>query len=53
MKWIHTKKYKGKIFNGSYERKPNGQRIFNLIYKSIELSFESYQAAKLLGWKKI
>lgn len=48
--WIHTTKYKNKKFKGSYERKKNGQRIFNLTFKNIEISFEGYGQAKKMGW---
>jgi len=49
-RWINEKKYKNKEFKGSYERKKNGQRIFNLAFKDIEISFEGYGQAKKLGW---
>lgn len=44
--WVHTKKYKGKIFNGKYERRANKQRIFVLSSGAIEKEFESHEAAK-------
>lgn len=48
--WKH-KKF-AREFKGSYEIKKNGQRVFNLSYKGHEISFESYQQAKKLGWVK-
>jgi hypothetical protein len=51
--WIHSTKYKTKEFKGSYERKKNGQRIFNLTSGKLEFTFEGVASAKKLGWVNI
>jgi len=48
-----NKKHGSKIFTGSYEIKKNGQRVFNLTCVWMEISFESYNQAKKLGWVKL
>lgn len=51
--WKH-KKYKS-AFIGFYERDAKGERVFVLISMKEPLrriTFESYQAAKALGWHK-
>lgn len=49
--WKHSKKYKKKLFKGSYERDKKGERIFVLTgFKRIV--FESHEAAKKAGWIK-
>lgn len=47
-----TKKYKSK-FKGTYERDKKGERIFVLTSaRGKRIVFESWQAAKKLGWSK-
>jgi hypothetical protein len=44
---------KGPAFTGSYERDRKGERVFILASDSGKrITFESYQAAKKLGWVK-
>lgn len=55
--WVHEK-YQKKQFKGSYSWL-KGERVFELTYikENGELgkrvTFESWQAAKSLGWKKV
>lgn len=45
--------FKGKIsflFKGSYERDKKGERVFILTHPKRRITFESWQAAKKLGW---
>jgi hypothetical protein len=51
--WTHTK-YKTK-FKGTYERDSKGERVFILTGKgksTKRITFESWQMAKKIGWKK-
>lgn len=48
--WKH-KKYKTK-FKGSYERDKKGERVFILNSGKRRITFESWQAAYKLGWRK-
>lgn len=52
-KW-KNKKYPG-TFYSAYERDKNGERIFVLKKEGggRRITFESWNAAKSLGWKKI
>lgn len=51
-----NKKYKKKHFVGYYQWF-NGERVFELVHwsngKMIRKTFESWQAAKALGWVKV
>lgn len=51
-KW--TYKLKPRIFKGTYERDRKGERVFILTFKGPNgvrrVTFESWQAAKKLGW---
>lgn len=52
--WKHIK-YSGP-FKGEYERDKDGQRVFVLrseVVKTNKKTFESWQMAKSLGWKKV
>lgn len=49
-RWFHTKRFIGKPFTGTYERDRKGERVFILTYKKTRKTFESFQAAKKLGW---
>lgn len=48
-----NKKYPG-TFYGSYARDSDGERVFLLkrVEKARRITFESWQAAIALGWKK-
>lgn len=48
--WSH-KKYKNRKFAGRYVRL-KGERVFNLTDGVRTVTFESWQAAKAMGWKK-
>lgn len=48
--WTH-KKYSGK-FQGSYVRL-YGERVFELVGAKRFITFESWQAAKSMGWRKV
>lgn len=50
--WKHPK-YKG-LYRGSYERDKKGERVFVLSCEKPvrNVTFESCQAAKALGWKR-
>jgi hypothetical protein len=54
--WKNKKKHGAKNFISSYERDKKGERIFVLTHikngKQRRITFESWQAAKALGWKK-
>jgi hypothetical protein len=53
--WKHAKKYKGKTYVGSYHYS-RGEREFVLSRagdRPHNVVFESYEAAKSLGWIKI
>lgn len=39
------------VFIGSYERDKDGERVFVLTHGKRKITFESWQAAKALGWK--
>lgn len=50
--WLHTK-YKTP-FTGNYERDIDNERVFVLTNeRGRKISFESWQSAKLLGWRKV
>jgi hypothetical protein len=50
-----NKKYGKKLFKGSYYiyRLNSSERLFNLTDGKRVISFESWQAAKALGWVKV
>lgn len=47
-----NKKFHGRQFQGNYYRVWNGQRVFELSNKNKTITFESWQMAKELGWKR-
>lgn len=47
--WSH-KNYGSEKFKGTYERDKRNERVFVLVGKK-NITFESWQAAKGLGWK--
>lgn len=49
--WKHKTKYRRREYTGSY-RKCRGERTFVLTCGKHVVSFESWQAAKALGWYK-
>ena len=56
--WKHGEKFKTRSYVGKYNRTVTGERVFELRYKlksgkQHNISFESHQAAKKAGWKKI
>lgn len=52
--WKNRKKHGDKQFKGYYVRDLKGERNFVLDYKNgmRRVTFESWQMAKSLGWKK-
>lgn len=67
--WLNSLKYQDVQFKGSYERDKDGERVFVLRARmqvetvnkgkvsakvqNKKITFESYQAAKALGWVKL
>lgn len=49
--WTH-KKFGKKPFVGRYERDKDAERVFVLRRGKRKISFESWQMAKKVGWKK-
>lgn len=54
-KWVNKKKFKKRVYKGSYQ-KLNNDRILvlscDLGNKTSEFVFDSWQAAKAAGWEK-
>lgn len=56
--WRNRKKYSKRQYIGSYQRNRSNERNFILSYifkngKSHNISFESWQMAKEIGWRKL
>ena len=50
--WNHKSKHRGKFFKGRYIYVKK-ERVFQLAAGARIISFESWQMAKTMGWKKI
>lgn len=48
-----NKKYGKKLFKGKYVEDKFYERTFVLTHENRNITFESHQAAKALGWQKV